>query len=548
MLFNSYIFAVFFVIVYGLYWFQRRNHRTQNLLLFAASYVFYGWWDVRFLFLIALSTYVDYCMSMLIDRRRLTPIQKMKAGAFLVSCAFLFVSLRWSEWNASQGNMQLLFPISLPGWWCVGIAFSVVIGVALAERLLSGFSEQQARKICVLLSVLTNLVVLGVFKYFNFFADNFAILWSGMFGSQPGFVTMRIVLPVGISFFTFQTMSHTIDVFRKRIPATDSIIELGTYVAFFPQLVAGPIERGAHLLPQFQQPRSVTWEQCREGMWLIFWGLYKKVVIADNVALIVNGVFGPYDSLKVTTVPEDGLRCLIAIYAFAIQIYCDFSGYSDMARGTARLLGFDIMLNFNLPYFAVSPSDFWRRWHISLSTWLRDYLYIPLGGNRRGSCFMYRNLIITMVLGGLWHGAAWTFILWGLFHGLILVAYRLCGDRAEEPTLSSTNIVKAVLMFHLVCLGWLLFRAQNLTTVGLFLQAIVSRVHISSEACASFGQLLYYSWFLILFQVVQGIMRDLNPLRRASWFIRLSVWVFLIISLFRLARLGGGEQFIYFAF
>ncbi len=538
---------VFFLIVISLYWLMNSSYRRQNWLLFVASYVFYAWWDIRFLFLIVVSTVVDYWTSLLMQNGRLSVRQKTRSGLFLVFSAFAFATVQWRQVSWQNINIASLLPDSLGGWWVMGAAVCLFLAMNMIELIPRRVRFARPERFFLFWCVFTNLAILGVFKYFNFFTDSFVSLWSMLFNADPGQITTRIILPVGISFFTFQTMSHAIDVYRKDIPATGSLLELGTYVAFFPQLVAGPIERGAHLLPQFQRPRKVTREQFREGTWLIFWGLYKKIVVADNVAKIVNGVFGPYDSLSLSGIPEDGLRCLIAIYAFAVQIYCDFSGYSDIARGTAKLLGFDIMLNFNLPYFAKNPPDFWRRWHISLSTWLRDYLYIPLGGNRYGKWNTYRNLIITMLLGGLWHGAAWTFVLWGAFHGLLLAVWRLLSGKGSKTKPIAVRVFWSLVTFHLICFGWLLFRAQNIATITTFTQAIFTNLHASEETFICIRQLLFYSWFLILFQVVQGWTKNLNIMSRVHWFVRLNVWVLIFVSLFRLAR-PGAQEFIYFAF
>jgi alginate O-acetyltransferase complex protein AlgI len=287
----------------------------------------------------------------------------------------------------------------------------------------------------------------------------------------------------------------------------------------------------------------------RQGIWLICWGLFKKMVVADNMARIVGDAFGPYDHLAGTAaIPHDGLRLLLGIYAFALQIYGDFSGYTDIARGVSKLFGFDVMLNFNLPYAALSPSDFWRRWHISLSTWLRDYLYIPLGGSRGGIFLTYRNLFLTMLLGGLWHGASWTFVLWGAYHGALLIVYRLLDLRPEDKNYPRwANALLWLVMLHLTCLGWLLFRAKNLTTISVFLQSILLHPHGSPEALAAFKSLVFFGWLLLLFQVVQYAMKTLDPMARWYWFIRLNVWILIIMSLLALAS-AQGTEFIYFAF
>jgi len=277
--------------------------------------------------------------------------------------------------------------------------------------------DSEKRKKFLLLSIVANLGVLGFFKYFNFFSESFQALANSLgFNLQPHL--LNIVLPVGISFYTFQSLSYTIDVYRKELKPAKSIFDFALFVTYFPQLVAGPIERATHLLPQVLQPRKITLEQFYEGCYLIFWGLFQKIFIADNLAKMVNPVFS-------AAAPYDGVKVLSALYAFAFQIYCDFAGYSNMARGLGKCMGFDIMVNFNLPYFATNPRDFWRRWHISFSTWLRDYLYIPLGGNQKGPLITYRNIALTMLLGGLWHGANWRFVIWGGYQGLLLIIHRL---------------------------------------------------------------------------------------------------------------------------
>jgi alginate O-acetyltransferase complex protein AlgI len=554
MLFNSITFAIFFVIVFGLYWSLKRFYRAQNLLLLIASYLFYGWWDVRFLVLIVISTVVSYYCALSIDEKRITFGQRMRASGLAIFAAAFFLGLKWSGVSVSFSGLNIDWKNFLSGFsefrWSILTIFLATVLINAFHPLLRLLSARHHSRFFLVLSVVTNLTILGFFKYYNFFADNFAVIGEKIFGLAPNALVLNVVLPVGISFFTFQTMSYVIDVYRGKMTASRSLIEVAVYISFFPQLVAGPIERGKHLLPQFQRPRTIDTATFKEGLWLIAWGLYKKIVVADNMARIVNGVFEPFDNLGsvAAAVPEDGMRVLMAIYAFAFQIYCDFSGYSDIARGTAKLLGFDIMLNFNLPYFAKNPSDFWRRWHISLSTWLRDYLYIPLGGNRYGNFKMYRNLMITMLLGGLWHGAAWTFVLWGAFHGIVLVLYRVFApDSGRVESSWWKPVVQGVVMFHIVCLGWLIFRAQNLTTIGVFLQSIFLHPNWSPEAIECFRSLVFYSWFLILFQVIQGFSGKLSPILEWPWFARLNVWVFMVMSLISLAT-RSVQEFIYFAF
>ena len=304
------------------------------------------------------------------------------------------------------------------GWWdarFVTLLFLTSLVDYVAGRRVEDASTQGGRRLWLAVSVAANLGVLGFFKYCNFFAASFATL-LGALGLRADPWTLNLILPVGISFYTFQSMSYTLDVYRRQIPATRDLLGFLAYVSFFPQLVAGPIERARHLLPQFATERVITATHLREGLWLILWGFFKKVVVADNLAPLVEMVYGG----PIASGPAIALGTL----AFAFQIYGDFSGYSDIARGLARVLGFDLMVNFNHPYLAGSPREFWRRWHISLSTWLRDYLYISLGGNRRGPWRTRLNLMLTMLLGGLWHGAAWHFVWWGAWHGLGLVLTR----------------------------------------------------------------------------------------------------------------------------
>ncbi|HOQ04339.1 MAG TPA: MBOAT family O-acyltransferase [Anaerohalosphaeraceae bacterium] len=551
MLFNSYVFGIFFLVVYSLYLLSQRHYKVQNLILLAASYLFYGWWDVRFLFLIILSTVVDYLCSLGIDRKDIPIRYRIAAyGSLLIAYAG-FVLVNWDVFLSDKGPAGIDSGSGLILWttWRGWGLLLLVVNIAGFE-ILRGFGRrlpsETVRKMYLIYSVTVNLAILGFFKYFHFFTDNLRILLENLFHYTLNDWTVRVVLPVGISFFTFQTMSHTIDVYRRKIPASESLIELAVYVAFFPQLVAGPIERGEHLLPQFQRPRILSREAFREGLWLIVWGLYKKVVVADNLARLVNQAFGPYDKGQFSAGSTDGLYLLLAVYAFAFQIYGDFSGYTDIARGTAKLMGFDIMLNFNLPYFSKTPSEFWQRWHISLSSWLRDYLYIPLGGNRSGTWMTYRNLLITMLLGGLWHGAAWTFVLWGAFHGLILVIYRVFSVGTQRRGFF-LSLLQGLLMFHLVCLGWLLFRSQNLPTVWLILRSILSDFSFTLQGIEAGKELVYYVWFLAAFQVFQYFSGDLWPIRRWPWMLRAAVWVYLGMSLLRLSA-PGGQEFIYFAF
>ena len=549
MLFNSLEFILFFGVVYGLYRLLGRHYRLQNAMLLVASYVFYGWWDYRFLFLIVLSTAIDYSTAIVIDRGTMSLGQRLRASALLLASAVCFVFIPWESVLAGRGLATTGGLTRDERLLALGGTAALVAVAWMLYPFVTRMEEGRRKKFALGVSMVANLVILGFFKYFNFFAGSFQAAWGQLFGGAPDLFTLNIILPVGISFYTFQTMSYTIDVYRKDLAASQDLTEFATFVAFFPQLVAGPIERASNLLPQFWGPRpAVGREQVRQAVWLIVWGLYKKMVVADNLAMLVNATFAPFDAGGTLVPPRDGLRLLIALYAFALQIYGDFSGYTDVARGTAKLLGFDIMLNFRLPYFATSPSSFWQRWHISLSSWLRDYLYIPLGGNRGSPFLTYRNLFLTMLLGGLWHGAAWTFVLWGAYHGALLILYRLAGIRTEAKAYPRwVTALLWLLMLHLTMIGWLIFRSQNIATIGVFLRSIALSPQGSPEAMAAFLTFLYYGGFLIAFQVVQEATGTLDPMPRMPWFLRLNVWVFLIMSLLVLPP-RTPQQFIYFAF
>ena len=374
--------------------------RAQNAWLLVASYVFYGWWDWRFLGLILLSTVVDY-----------------------------FIGQR----------------------------------IAAAD-------EESTKKRLLAVSITTNLGILGVFKYYGFFVQSFVGVLEAM-GVQAHVTTLQIVLPVGISFYTFQTMSYSFDIYRGRIQPTRNFLNFALFVAYFPQLVAGPIERAHHLLPKLEAVRRIKWLDIAVGFELIVIGLFKKVAVADTLGPIVDARFAD-PSLS------SGADLLITTYLFAFQIYGDFSGYSDIARGVSRFFGVDLMRNFNQPYLSQSITEFWRRWHISLSTWLRDYLYIPLGGNREGSFRTYQNLMTTMLLGGLWHGANWTFVVWGGLHGLYLAVHKvlLRGHRPDidnTPRLGVAPLIRIIVTFNLVCLTWIFFRAADLATALEILGRIV---------------------------------------------------------------------------
>lgn len=466
MLFNSNVFLQFLLAFLLLYWLVRGNLAARNLLVVAASYLFYGWWDYRFLGLLFISSLLDFGVGRALDRT----------------------------------------------------------------------DDPRRRKRWLSLSLSGNLGILGFFKYYNFFVDSFATLLREA-GMEPSLSTLRIVLPVGISFYTFQTLSYALDVYRRQIPATRNFVEFLAYVSFFPQLVAGPIERASNLLPQFQRTVRTTPAMFSEGIWLMIWGMFKKVVVADSLAPLADMAFAQ-------TSPG-GALVVLGTVAFALQIYGDFSGYSDIARGLAKVLGFELMVNFNLPYAANNIREFWRRWHISLSTWLRDYLYIPLGGNRLGPSRTSVNLLLTMLLGGLWHGAAWNFVFWGAWHGFGLLVYRWWSERRPESPRGWHPVAWAGTMAF-VLYGWLLFRATSMAQVAQFTLALGD----GSLPPWMGSYVLTLAWFalpLAAMQAWQARSQDLlAPVRLKWWWLALLEGVLLAAVLLYWER--DASPFIYFQF
>ena len=466
MLFNSPTYAVFFAIVLLLYWTLATRHlQLRNLFLLSASYIFYGWWDWRFLGLIIASSAIDFTAARMIDRCRV----------------------------------------------------------------------DRYRKIWLVISLVANLSVLGFLKYFNFFLDSLQHT-APWFGYTPDWPTWNIVLPVGISFYTLQTMSYTIDVYRRQIPPCREPVAFFAYVCFFPQLVAGPIERAGDLLPQFKEIRGVSNNQARDAFRQILWGLVQKVVIADSCGTLADPVFAK------PAAHHGGTIALAAVY-FAFQIYGDFAGYSNIAIGSARLLGFDLRPNFRSPYFAASIRDFWQRWHISLSEWFRDYVYIPLGGNRRGRLRGHVNILIVFAISGLWHGAAWNFLLWGLIHGGMLVVQRTAMPFISVPP-RLQRIIGPPIVFTGVTVAWLFFRIESFddaidAATRLFTRAIFSHPDISRIG------LTYVTLMLVgdAFSSGRGHPLHLRPLPVS---LRWLIYTVLIIAV--LGYYQPSSSFIYFQF
>lgn len=428
------------------------------------------------------------------------------------------------------------------------ILLSTVIDYFCGIRVYNSTSERR-KKGYLAVSVVANLGLLGFFKYYNFFAESLVDLTS-MFGWTPGDLTLSIILPVGISFYTFQTMSYSIDVYRGDIKAERNFFDFALFVSFFPQLVAGPIERAKDLLPQVQKPRIITGELVQKGLWMILWGYFLKVFVADNMAIIVDQVFAQSGIIP-------GGEALLGIYAFAFQIFGDFAGYSSIAIGIAALMGFHLQTNFLFPYFVTNPQDFWRHWHISLSTWLKDYLYIPLGGNRGGNVKLYRNLFLTMLLGGIWHGAAWTFVIWGLYQGGILIIHRYFSPSVSEWTSTFSfselqqkiiRVGKVIVMFQITCVGWLIFRANSVDQILNFLQSIL--FNLSAYSPTILYYCLQFSFFagpLLIIQFFQFKYGSQNSLKRFPLYTRYAIYLGLYYFIIIFGQYGSRE-FIYFQF
>jgi D-alanyl-lipoteichoic acid acyltransferase DltB (MBOAT superfamily) len=576
-LFNSIEFFVFFAIVYALY-VRLPDVRSQNRMLLLASYVFYGWWDVRFLYLVVLSTGLDYCCGLILGPGHIPRRDRMAVSICLLLAALAFVVPHWDAIHvatpmslgtaASPGTWRAALPfVSIEvdlhrlltpdwmGWSVLGGTIAAVLAANAIYFPLERLPEPARRRVGLVLTVASNLIFLGFFKYFNFFIDSADRLLAAL-GSSAEAWHLHIILPAGISFYTFQSLSYTIDVYKGRTEAVRRLEDYALFVMFFPVLVAGPIERAGHMMPKLTRPRVLTVEQTTRGLYLILFGLMKKVAIADGLAPSVNSI---YNSTGTSTWADIVLATLL----FTAQIYCDFSGYTDVARGVGKVLGIDLLYNFNLPYFSRGPSEFWQRWHISLSSWLRDYLYIPLGGNRRGEGRTYFNLMTTMVLGGLWHGAAWNFVLWGFYQGAVLCVYRLLAPGTsvtvppthpgpvpergwrERPLSFAASIG---VFFALTVYGWLLFRAVSLEQVLRFstrlftdfgnLDTAIKKPTLSAEAGLALLILLELSEYIA---GSRTFYRSWPPPVRGAVY---ALMVFILVMGFS----NAPAQFIYFQF
>ncbi len=470
MLFNSIEFAIFLPVVFVLYWFVTHiNLKLQNFLLLAASYLFYGMWDWRFLSLIVFSSFVDY-----------------------------------------------------------------FVGIGLHQT-----NDKKRRKILLLISILINLGFLGFFKYFNFFAESFANVFT-LLGHPIKATTLNIILPVGISFYTFQTLSYSIDIYKRKLEPTKDIIAFFAFVSFFPQLVAGPIERASNLLPQFYKHRTFSYESASQGFKYMLKGFFMKIVVADRLAIYVDSVFSNYTAYS-------GLTYILAMLFFAFQIYGDFAGYSYIAIGVAKFFGFDLMINFNRPYLAKSIKDFWSRWHISLSTWFRDYVYIPLGGNRVSSFRISFNLLATFIISGFWHGANWTFIVWGTIHGAIQVL-----EKNVLSTLFKFKIFRFVyqaIVFIIVVVAFSIFRSQDMSQAAHIITGAFDfskPYYIGNPSIFFYGVLAIAS--LLTLDIIEEYIKtkeiDFLSKRPALRYVFYAVVILFIIN----TGVFNNSQFIYFQF
>ena len=512
MLFNSFEFAIFLPIVFLLYWFVfdyamckcKRQLLWQNLFVIVASYIFYGWWDWRFLILIAITTLLSFLSG---------------------------------------------------------------IGIEYAPT-------QRGKKAVMIANIIVNLGILGVYKYYDFFATQFARL----FGIESDFLLLHLILPVGISFYTFQALSYSIDVYRKQIQPTHDIVAFTAFLSFFPQLVAGPIERATNLLPQFQKKRTFDYATAVDGMRQILWGLFKKIVVADNCATYVDTVFADISN-------QSGSTLLLAAVLFTFQIYGDFSGYSDIAIGTAKLFGIKLMRNFNVPYFSRDIAEFWRRWHISLTTWFRDYVYIPLGGSRPNipeairlkgdkalearytKCIAVRNTFVIFLLSGFWHGANWTFVLWGAYHALLFVPLLLLNkNRRYRDTVATITLPdgtiktkwlpslkeagQMLLTFALAVFGWIIFRAQDISQFGEVISSICNGSLLSIPYLVN----RYYYIPLVINVFIMLIIEWTNRTKEHQFqisikykWLRWTIYLIFIFMIFLSIKVDT-PQFIYFQF
>ncbi len=469
MLFNSFEYAIFLPIVFLLYWFVfNKTIKLQNLFLLIIGYIFYGWWDWRFLFLIAFSTIFDFTIGILLEKT----------------------------------------------------------------------TELQKRKLLFAASCIVNIGLLGFFKYFNFFIDNFISSFESIGYHIPA-VSLKIILPVGISFYTFQSLSYTTDVFRRKMKPTTDFVSFAAFISFFPQLVAGPIERAFNLLPQFHKKRLFDLNLAVKGMRQILWGLFKKIVIADTLSTYVDAIFNSYEVLPGSTL------LLGAIY-FAVQIYCDFSGYSSIAIGTARLFGFTLLQNFSYPYFSTNVSQFWGKWHISLTSWFRDYVYIPMGGSRGSLTKTIFNTLFVFALSGFWHGANWTFVIWGLLNGLYLIPNLILKNKKVISENNVFGIFSMLFTFGLITFSWIFFRSNNLAQAFQYINGLFSKSLFTYPV--QHGMAITIPLIVILFGVEWIRKKEIELFQPQNIHFILRWIIYLVMIIICLAFFKQNQSFIYFQF
>lgn len=484
MLFNSIEYLIFLPLVFGLYWsFLKKNVLVQNCFLIFASYLFYGWWDWRFLTLIFLSTLIDFFVGQKIYHH-LNNRKKAKH------------------------------------WLWVSMAF--------------------------------NIGMLGYFKYSNFFVESFLDMFRGLGYDIKSTWTLGIILPVGISFYTFQTMSYSFDIYYKKLTPTKNFVAFTAFVSFFPQLVAGPIERASNLLSQITEHRRFKYDQAVGGLKLILWGLFKKIVIADSIAPIVDDIFANYTDYSASTL-------ILGVCLFSFQVYGDFSGYTDIAIGTAKLFGIELMSNFKFPNFSRNVAEYWQRWHISLSTWFRHYLYIPMGGSRGSKLKSVRNIIVIFLVSGFWHGANWTFIFWGGLHALFFIPVFLLGRNrmyadnvVAQDTLLPTpkEIMQVLLTFSLVTFSRIFFRSPNLSDAFQYIERIASHFYWESYDHPMGYRMVDFYVLLGLFTIYEYLIRrdERNPFKFKSKLVRFTIYTIIVLAMLLFYDDGVNRSFIYFQF
>jgi D-alanyl-lipoteichoic acid acyltransferase DltB (MBOAT superfamily) len=472
MLFNSIPFAFFLILTFIGYWFLvQKNLRLQNTFVFVVSYIFYGWWDWHFLFLIFFSSLLGFFLA----------------------------------------------------WW------------------MDTMQEDTKRKQILVFAITINLLFLAAFKYLNFFLKSTIDLLNTL-GMKADPITLKWILPIGISFYTFHNISYLMDVYRRQIKATKDVTIYLSFMSYFPQLVAGPIQRAKDLIPQFEKPRTFNEAQAVLGLQQILWGLFKKVVVADTCAVYVNNAFSHYDTLS-------GLNLLLAIVFFAFQIYGDFSGYTDIALGVSKLFGIELTTNFKTPYFARSIPEFWRRWHISLTTWFKDYVYIPLGGNKNGLVNTLRNTLIIFLLSGFWHGANWTFLIWGLLNALYFIPYLFIEQRKLTSEYRLADFFRMLMVFTLICLAWVFFRASSLTEAFSYLQHLVQNPFWMNSETGTVPVSVLLPLVFLLF--VEWKFFRIDGFRKVNFKVRWLAWLVYLILAFMVAMnlsFYKPNDFIYFQF